>query len=117
MQRTRLNTLVEITGDRLELLFSNPWRRIALSLISILFGFFMGSAISTTAGQDTIWDIVAAAIVLIFTELINQLVYIRRNRQALASIPARRSLLLDVLNLFKVGLSYNLFLEAFKLGS
>jgi hypothetical protein len=117
MQRTRLNTLVDITGARLELLFSNPWRRIALSFISILFGFFMGSAISTTAGQDATWDIIAAAIVLVFTELINQLVYSRRSRQAVASIPIRRSLSLDVLNLFKVGLSYNLFLEAFKLGS
>jgi hypothetical protein len=77
----------------------------------------MGSAISTTAGQDTIWDIVAAAIVLIFTELINQLVYIRRSRQAATSAPVKRSLSIDVLNLFKVGLSYNLFLEAFKLGS
>jgi hypothetical protein len=29
----------------------------------------------------------------------------------------RRSLYLEMLNLFKIGLIYNLFLEAFKLGS
>ena len=117
MQRTRLNTLVEITGDRLELLFSNPWRRISLSLISILLGFFMGSAIVTTAGQRAVWDIPAAAILFAFTELVSKLVYARRNRSSEKSLPARRSLYIDVLNLFKIGLIYSLFLEAFKLGS
>ena len=117
MQRTRLNTLVDIIGARLELLFSNPWRRIALSFISILMGFFMGSAIVTTAGQDAVWDIPAAAVIFTFTELTSKFVYSRRNRQQAASLPVRRSLLVDVLNLFKVGLTYSLFLEAFKLGS
>lgn len=117
MQRTRLNTLVDITGDRLELLFSNPWRRISLSLISILMGFFMGSAIATTAGQDAVWDIPAAAVVFTFTELISRFVYGRRKRQPTDSLSVRRSLFVDVINLFKVGLTYSLFLEAFKLGS
>ena len=117
MQRTRLNTLVEITGDRLELLFNNPWRRISLSLISILLGFFMGSALVTTAGQAAVWDIPVAALVLTFTELISKLVYGRRNRQRDSGKPVRNSLYVDVLNLFKVGLTFSLFLEAFKLGS
>ncbi|MGL5792892.1 MAG: DUF565 domain-containing protein [Waterburya sp.] len=117
MQRTRLNTLVDLTGERLELLFSNPWRRIAMSFISILFGFFMGSAIATTLGQDAVWDIFAAATVLVCTELISRFFYIRQSRQSITSPPVRRSLPMEMLNLFKVGLSYNLFLEAFKLGS
>jgi hypothetical protein len=115
MQRTRLNSLVAVTGDRLELLFSNPWRRISLSLISILLGFFMGSAIATTAGQNAVWDISAAALLFLATELINLLVY--RPRSQKDTLQRRRSLYLDVLNLFKIGLIYNLFLEAFKLGS
>ena len=117
MQRTRLNTLVEITGDRLELLFRNPWRRISLNMISILLGFFMGSAIVTTAGQRAVWDIPAAAILFAFTELISKLVYASRDRQRQDSVPTRRSLYVEVLNLFKIGLIYSLFLEAFKLGS
>ncbi len=117
MQRTRLNSLVEITGSRVELMFSNPWRRIALSSISFLFGFFMGSAIATTAGQDAVWDVPAAAVLLIFTELTSKFTYSRRNRQQAASLPLRRSLYVDVFNLFKVGLTFSLFLEAFKLGS
>ena len=115
MQRTRLNSLVTVTGDRLELLFSNPWRRISLNLIAILLGFFMGSALVTTAGQDAVWDIPAAAFVFTFTELISRFVYSRRQRRQ--DPQKRRSLYIDVLNLFKVGLIYSLFLEAFKLGS
>jgi hypothetical protein len=115
MQRTRLNSLVTVTSDRLELLFSNPWRRISLNLISILLGFFMGSAISTTAGQNAVWDITAAAILLVFTELVNIAVYLRRPEKGAKQV--RRSLYVEMLNLFKVGLIYNLILEAFKLGS
>jgi Protein of unknown function (DUF565) len=115
MQRTRLNSLVTVTGDRLELLFSNPWRRISLNLISILLGFFMGSAIVTTAGQNAVWDIVAAAFLFTFTELVSMTVY--RRRQEKITSPVKRSLYFEMLNLFKIGLIYNLFLEAFKLGS
>ncbi|MFM2313126.1 MAG: hypothetical protein RLZZ04_2402 [Cyanobacteriota bacterium] len=119
MQRTRLNSLVTVTGDRLELLFSNPWRRISLNLISILLGFFMGSAIATTAGQNAVWDIVAAAFLFIFTELVSMAVYRRSSdsRSDKRTPLVRRSLYLEMLNLFKIGLIYNLFLEAFKLGS
>ncbi len=120
MQRTRINTLVELTSDRLKIFFGNPWRRIALSLISILLGFFMGSAIVTTAGQDAVWDIPAAALVFTLTELTSRFVYgrpKRRRSDAFPNVLQRSSLYIDVLNLFKVGLIYSLFLEAFKLGS
>ena len=115
MQRTRLNSIVSATGGRLDLLFSNPWRRISLSVISILSGFFMGSAIITTAGQDAVWDIPAAAVLFSFTELISMFVY--RRPSVKRTLPQRRSLYIDILNLFKIGLIYSLFLEAFKLGS
>jgi hypothetical protein len=114
MQRTRLNTLVISAGEQLELLFINPWRRIALSLISILLGFFMGSAIATTAGQDASWDIIGAAIILVGVELISRLTY-RYRLQSATKVPF--PLWLNTLNLFKIGVTYCLFLEAFKLGS
>ncbi len=114
MQRTRLNNLITILEVKLELLFSNPWRRIALSFISILMGFFMGSAIVTTAGQDAAWDVTGAATLFVFTEIVSKLVYSRK-----VSNPNqfRNSLLMNTLNLFKIGVTYSLFLEAFKLGS
>ena len=114
MQRTRINTLVTSAGAQLELLFINPWRRIALSIISILLGFFMGSAIVTTAGQDAVWDVPAAAILFILIELVSRFVYSYKQK---VTPKLRFPLWLNTLNLFKIGVTYSLFLEAFKLGS
>ncbi len=108
MQRTRLNTFIEVRGEQFNQYFSNPWRRISLNLLGFLFGFFVGAAVSTTAGQDAQWDVVCAALVLIFAELISRWVYRR---------PQKIALWAEVVNIFKIGVIYSLFLEAFKLGS
>ena len=112
MQRTRLNTLIERTGTGFTQFFSNPWRRISLSLLGLLFGFFVGAAVSTTAGQDAQWDVLGAALLLLFTELTSRFVYAKKVN---SSNP--RSLWIEILNCFKLGIIYSLFLEAFKLGS
>jgi len=109
MQRTRLNTLVEVRGQQLTQFFTNPWRRTSLTLLGFLFGFFVGSAVSSTAGQTAQWDIVCAALVLLFTELTCRWIYQRR--------APGQSLGVDVINTFRIGITYSLFLEAFKLGS
>ncbi|CCQ51754.1 DUF565 domain-containing protein [Crocosphaera watsonii WH 8501] len=110
MQRTRLNTLVEVTQTKFNETFSNPWRRISLSLISVLLGFFVGQAVSITAGQQTYWDITVGIFLLIFTEGISRITYSRSKKEG-------RSLSLDILNLFKIGVTYSLYVEALKLGS
>lgn len=110
MQRTRINTLFELLGERVQTFFTNPWRKVSLILISLLLGFFVGISLPTTVGQAAQWDVTMAASLLLFTEIINRFVY-SRTRQT------RRLLLLEVLNIFKIGLTYSLFLEAFKLGS
>jgi len=109
MQRTRVSTIATITGDRLGEFFSNPWRRISLLLISLLFGIFVGQAVATTAGQTSSWDVLVSGIILVFTEVINRFVYSKTSNS--------RSLPKDFLNIFKIGVTYSLFLEAFKLGS
>ena len=116
MQRTRFNTLIRASSDRLTELLSNPWRRNSLLLISLLFGVFMGSAVVTTAGQAARQDVPASAILLLFTELVSILVYSPFG-QSLNKQNTRFSLWLSLLNIFKIGLAYSLYLEAFKLGS
>ena len=110
MQNTRLNNLSNAIATRLSEWFFNPWRRLSLLLISFLLGFFLGSAVATTAGQTASWDIVIAGTLVVVTELSSRIVY-------RSSILARRSLWIESLNLLKVGFIYSLFLEAFKLGS
>ncbi|WP_071789043.1 DUF565 domain-containing protein [Leptolyngbya sp. Heron Island J] len=110
MQRTRLSTLVEQAGQRFSQWVFNPWRRISLAVISLLFGSFFATAISATAGQTAEIDILIAAILLVMVEAISWLYYRSRSNE-------RRTVLLELLNSFKLGMVYGLFVEAFKLGS
>ena len=109
MQNTRLNNLTNAIANRLVQFFFNPWRRLSLLIISLLFGFFLGSAVSTTAGQAAEWDITVAAILIVSTEIINRLFY--RNQGSVKPLWA------ESLNVLKIGFTYSLFLEALKLGS
>jgi hypothetical protein len=110
MQNTRLNGLVSAIGGQLGRWFFNPWRRLSLLVISLLFGFFLGTAIATTAGQSAEWDILSAGILVALSEVIDR-IYYNRNRQA------GRALWVEALNALKIGLTYSLFVDAFKLGS
>ena len=110
MQNTRINRLIDVLGERFRGWLSNPWRRISLLLISLLFGTFLGTAISTIAGQSADWDIIAAGLLVLLTEFANWLVYGGPR-------PAVGSFWGEMLNALKIGLTYNLFVEAFKLGS
>lgn len=110
MQNTRLNGLVDAISGQLRRWFFNPWRRLSILVISLLFGFFLGTAVATTAGQSANWDVIGAAILVALSEVVNR-IYYRRARNI------ERSLWLEALNALKIGLTYSLFLEAFKLGS
>ncbi len=110
MQNTRLNNLFDAITRRLGQWFFNPWRRFSLLAISFFFGFFLGSAVVTTSGQTAEWDVVTAGILLVVTEFGSRSFYRHTDVQ-------RRSLWVESLHLLKVGLTYSLFLEAFKLGS
>ncbi len=110
MQNTRLNNLLDAIALALGQWFFNPWRRFSLLIISLLFGFFLGNAVSTTSGQTAEWDVVVAGILVLLTEVASRIFYSRRQEH-------RRSLWIASLNALKIGLSYSLFLEAFKLGS
>ncbi|MGF1522908.1 MAG: DUF565 domain-containing protein [Leptolyngbyaceae cyanobacterium] len=113
MQRTRLATLIETITNRFSRWIFNPWRRLSLVIIGLLFGNFFAVSISAIAGQAAELDVVIAAILLVATELVSWLVYRRPSRQA----DQQSSLLLEVMNALKIGMTYGLFVEAFKLGS
>ncbi|MEM8612165.1 MAG: DUF565 domain-containing protein [Cyanobacteria bacterium P01_H01_bin.105] len=110
MQRTRLSTLVEQASQRFSKWVFNPWRRISLTVICLLFGNFFATAISATAGQTAEIDILIAAILVAMVELISWLHH--RSR-----VSDQRTMLPEMLNSFKLGMVYGLFVEAFKLGS
>lgn len=135
MQRTRLNTLFNQIVLKFRQWVFNPWRRLSVVLISLLFGNFFATAISATAGQTAKLDVTISAFLVLGVEFISWLYYrfTPRKQQAnrvnsqlsnavmplgMDSGPVRsRSTLAESLNAFKLGMIYGLFVEAFKLGS
>ncbi|MEL6224454.1 MAG: DUF565 domain-containing protein [Cyanobacteria bacterium J06626_14] len=118
MQNTRLNSFIgRLTGE-LQLWLVNPWRRISLVIIGLLFGFFLANVIATVAGQTSDLDVLAALVMLILTELVSWLVYSNRRFSVERSQqPRQQPLGIELLNAVKIGVIYGLFLDAFKLGS
>lgn len=110
MQNTRLNRLVGVVSGQLGRWLMNPWRRISLIIISLLFGSFLALAISTIAGQRANLDVSVALIISIVIEAINWLAYSSSSR-------FRQSLWLENLNALKIGLIYGFCLLALTLGS
>ncbi len=112
MQNTRLNLLLNSLSSQLRQFFLNPWRKIALLLISLLVGIFMGVVIVTSAGQRGRLDILVAAVLLILTETISWFAYrnVSQNRSPNSSF-------FEFLNVFKIGVIYSLYIQAFILGS
>ena len=111
MQKTRLNRLTDAIAEQTTQWLRNPWRRISVLVICFLFGTFLGTAISTIAGQEASWDISVAFMVLVVTELISWLAYRNVVRKT------QKPLWIDSLNALKIGLNYSFFLLAFLLGS
>ena len=131
MQNTRLTVFVDLIFQQVAQQLRNPWRRVSCILVSLLFGNFAATVISTITGQTADWDVLVALVLLSSCELISWAVYRRRpsrpnvrasslpSGQNLAPepLPASPALLLTVANAVKLGLVYGLFVEAFKLGS
>ena len=110
MQRTRLSNLIDQIGQRFSQWVFNPWRRLSLGIICLLFGNFFATAISATAGQTAEIDILVAAILVAMVELISWIYHRSRTQSQRTVVP-------EMLNSFKLGMVYGLFVEAFKLGS
>jgi hypothetical protein len=120
MQRTRLSTLFDRLFGQLEQWSNNPWRRMSLMIISLLFGNFLATAVSSSTGQKAELDITVSLILLVITEAISWLTYGTRfgqRRSEPGAFLGQRPFWIAILNSLKLGLVYGLFVEAFKLGS
>jgi hypothetical protein len=64
--------------------------------------------ITTTAGQTAIWDVVSSGLLVLWVEWISWIAYRREEKKSFG---------INIANVFKVGITYSFFLEAFKVGS
>jgi uncharacterized membrane protein YoaK (UPF0700 family) len=115
MQRTRLNLLIDQSVSKIDIFFLNPWRRIALLVISFLLGIVMGTAVTTTAGQIAYLDVVVAVLLILFTETVSMFVYSRKKNKL--NQGHHNSILISSLNCLKIGLTLGLYIEALKLAT
>jgi cellobiose-specific phosphotransferase system component IIC len=121
VQNTRINTFIDRIFRQFAQWVENPWRRLSLLIISLLFGNFLASVIATSTGQRTDLDAVVAAAILTIVEVISWLTYGstigRRKSGENNAFLGQRPIVVAILNSLKLGLIYGLFVEAFKLGS
>ena len=107
-QRTRLQRSLGGAWPQLEQWASNPWRRLSLLLIVLLGAFMLGNAIGTLTGARAFLDPVAALLCVVLIELAIRL------RGTLRRRPGDR-LGLELVDMTRMGFSYGLLLEGFKL--
>jgi Protein of unknown function (DUF565) len=129
MQNTRISNLLGFLAINVQRIFTNPWRRLAVWLIALLLGNFLGSVVTLVVGQIAQSDIFFSVLMMLLTELVSWLMYRRRSGVGLRGsgrepvgevereIESFGNLVIDLLNALKIGFIYSMFVEAFKLGS
>lgn len=117
MQNTRISTIVNVASGQISRWSSQSWRRKSLILISLLLGFFLASVISTSTGAKSNLDVEVAAVTVFIVEMISRFIYSMKRVTLADGSLAPRKLIYEMLNSLKIGVTYGLFLEAFKLGS
>ena len=94
--------------NRLENWAYNPWRRYSLLLIIFLAAFALGSSIGMINGVLALMDPVGAFFTVVIIEI---MIRLRRN----LSLRKKRYLVLQIIDMARIGLVYGLFMEGFKL--
>ncbi|KAF5200156.1 Ycf20-like protein [Thalictrum thalictroides] len=87
--------------------FRSPSRRALFGGISLLGGFYVAQTISLSFGALGVNDVIAAVLCVLLTEYATRFYY----SQPKVTFP------LALLNNFKMGFTYGLFIDAFKLAS
>ncbi len=107
-QPTNLNRNVINILRRLEFWTVNPWRRYSFLIIVFLSAFWLGSSIGMINGALALMDPIGAFFTIILIELFVRIRSIKINKQM-------SSIALSILDSFRIGFVYGLFMEGFKL--
>lgn len=105
--RRRLVDVVRLIPAAAQQYFNSPFRRALFGGISLLGGFYVAQTISLSFGALGVNDVIAAVLCVLFTEYVTRFYYTR----------PRPTFSVALLNNFKMGFSYGLFIDAFKLAS
>ncbi|XP_042062779.1 ycf20-like protein [Salvia splendens] len=103
----RLVDIIRIIPDVSRNYFRSPSRRALFGGISLLGGFYVAQTISLSFGALGVNDVIAAVLCVLITEYVTRFYYSRPK----ITFPVA------LLNNFKMGFTYGLFIDAFKLAS
>ncbi|XP_019180285.1 PREDICTED: uncharacterized protein ycf20 [Ipomoea nil] len=103
----RLVDIIRILPEVSRNYFKSPSRRALFGGISLLGGFYVAQTISLSFGALGVNDVIAAVVCVLLTEYVTRFYYSRPK----VTFP------LALLNNFKMGFTYGLFIDAFKLAS
>lgn len=103
----RLIDVIRFIPDLSRNYFKSPSRRTLFGGISLLGGFYVAQTISLSFGALGVNDVIAAVLCVLLTEYVTRFYYSRPK----VTFP------LALLNNFKMGFTYGLFIDAFKLAS
>jgi len=97
------------------LLFINS---VFVSFLSILIGFFFATTLSTILGQTGDWGILSSGLLVAFLEILSKFIYDSKRQKSFLKKKQRPTFnFIIFINNIKIGFMYDLFVEAFKLGS
>lgn len=105
MQQTRLNLLLIKFNDQCRNFLFNPWRKLSFILIGWFAGFSLPPLLTSSITQGGTWDASLAFVFLIFTEIVNKIVYATKESN-------QKPWWQDILSAFKIGFVYGLYLNA-----
>ncbi|XP_059669353.1 uncharacterized protein LOC132314514 [Cornus florida] len=103
----RLIDIIRLVPDISRNYFRTPSRRALFGGISLLGGFYVAQTISLSFGAIGVNDVIAAVVCVLLTEYVTKFYYSRPK----VTFP------IALLNNFKMGFTYGLFIDAFKLAS
>ncbi len=109
MQKTKFKRFVDSLIAIINSIFSGSWGQRSLLLLSLLFGYYFTNSLLSFLLDKPVNTIFLAVIIILIMEL--------SIRSLLLSKVPKFSLIIMSINNLRIGSSYALILEAFKLGS
>ena len=109
MQKTSYRKFVDSFGKIISPIISYSWSKRSILLLSLLFGFYLTNSMISFLLDKSFNTIFLAIILILIMEL--------SIRSSLISNSSKFLLIIRSINNFRIGATYALILEAYKLGS
>ena len=109
MQKTKFRRFLDKLNQIINSIFTDSWSKRSILLISLLLGFYFTNSLLSFLLDKSVNTILIAILILIIMELLIRLTLITNF--------FKTSLIMISVNNFRIGSTYALILEAYKLGS